>query len=110
MSTITEKLAAALRKASRALSILNPMAKEHNAVIINEAPVEYTAQRVGPKDVPVCAYCGSTEVLADASVYWDIDTQTWEVSDISDKGHYCYDCDGETRLVWRQANPEEIES
>ena len=110
MNTITEKLAVALREASRALSILDPMAEEHDAVIIDEALAEYNARRAGPKEVPVCAYCGSTEVSVDASVYWDIDTQTWEVSDIYDKGHYCNDCGGETRLDWRQANPEEIES
>lgn len=41
----TEQLAAALREASRALCILDPLAEEHDAVIIDEALARYGAER-----------------------------------------------------------------
>lgn len=113
MNTLTDKLAAAMRAMRNyyADGIDESDVQEtrlHDEA--NNALAEYNARRAGPKEVPMCAYCGSTEVSADALVYWDINTQTWEVSDICDKGHYCNACEGETRLSWRQATPEEIES
>lgn len=82
------------------------------AALLNGA--EYDAQRdqnAGPKEVPVCAQCGSTEVAVEVvSAYWIVSEQDWEVSDICAKGHYCHHCGRETRLMWRPATPEEIES
>lgn len=67
------------------------------------------AQRAVPRDVPVCAHCGSTSVSAEVtSAHWNVHTQTWEVTDICDKGHYCADCERETDLRWRPAAPEEM--
>jgi hypothetical protein len=46
----------------------------------------------------VCAHCGSDDVLADAYAKWDVETQTWEVTQTFDKGACCNKCDGETRI------------
>jgi hypothetical protein len=54
------------------------------------------------KEMPVCSHCGSADVLADAYVVWDVETQKWECANVCDKGAYCNACDGETRLDWEE--------
>lgn len=50
----------------------------------------------------VCSECQSTNVLSDAYAAWNEDNQEWELSSTFDKGAYCEDCDGETRLETRK--------
>ena len=52
--------------------------------------------------IPVCSHCGSENVKVDAYAVWDAETQQWEVSETFDKGAYCQECDGETRVDWRE--------
>lgn len=46
----------------------------------------------------VCANCGSEDVLADAYASWNYTEQRWEVESTFDKGAFCRDCDGDTRI------------
>ena len=46
----------------------------------------------------VCHTCGSVNVLCDAYAEWNVRKQTWEIANTFDKGAYCNDCDGETRI------------
>jgi len=46
----------------------------------------------------VCRDCGSTEVVSDATASWDTEKQDWAVHNTFDKGAWCDECDGETRL------------
>lgn len=46
----------------------------------------------------VCSHCGSEDVKADAYAVWSKTSQEWEVEDTFDKGAWCNDCDGETRI------------
>jgi hypothetical protein len=56
-----------------------------------------TKQRVKP----VCVYCGSDEVYADAYAAWDVESQKWELArDVFDKGSVCEVCRGETSYKW----------
>lgn len=120
MNSLTDKLATELfeHAVNRARDVLSDVLEDDNAGEreVRRAAIDLCAalnalddaQRTGSKEVPVCAYCGSTDVSAEAlSTYWDVSEQEWKVSDICDKGHYCNACDGETRLSWRQATPEE---
>lgn len=43
----------------------------------------------GARAKPVCAHCGSDQLVRDASARWDIDTQDWAISGIYD----CTTCD-----------------
>lgn len=50
---------------------------------------------------PVCRHCGCTEITAEAmGAVWCKKAQTWELTEICDKGHYCGSCDGEARIDW----------
>lgn len=44
------------------------------------------------KRKPVCPNCGSDDVLADAAAVWDVDTQTWDITNVFDSGHACSAC------------------
>ena len=46
----------------------------------------------------VCRECGSPDVLVDAYGEWDIDKQDWIIANTFDKGAFCHECDGETRI------------
>ncbi|AMN44714.1 hypothetical protein [Rhodoplanes sp. Z2-YC6860] len=54
------------------------------------------------KLIAVCATCGSDRVLSDAYAAWDVATQQWELMQTFDKGAYCEQCDGETRLKFER--------
>ncbi len=47
----------------------------------------------------VCKECGSEDVLCDAYAEWNYDKQEWVLQNTFDKGAYCNQCDGETRIV-----------
>ena len=51
-----------------------------------------------PKLQMICQNCGSINVVADAYASWSVDKQEWEVQNTFDKGAYCDDCEGETRI------------
>ena len=67
-ASITDKLAAALRAASYALTELDPLAHQHDAVAIDEALAEYdevlkdvlpyAIQQFG-SDIVHCPHCGA---------------------------------------------------
>ena len=45
----------------------------------------------------VCSFCGSESVKLDAWAVWDIDSQSWRVSETFDAA-WCDNCDGEATL------------
>jgi len=51
-----------------------------------------------PNVAMVCRECGSTDVVADAYAAWDTEKQEWTVANVFEKGAYCDECDGETRI------------
>lgn len=54
------------------------------------------------KEKPVCSYCGSENVTCDAAARWDMDAQAWVLADTHDGNNDCGDCNGETKLVWKE--------
>ena len=48
----------------------------------------------------VCSHCGAEEMFPDA-LQWNVESQTWEIVQTFDKGAYCNQCDGETRIEER---------
>ena len=49
---------------------------------------------------PICPYCGSDDVVANASASWDKAKQKWICEDIYDKGHSCLNCDSDISFDW----------
>jgi hypothetical protein len=58
--------------------------------------------------IPFCTTCKQTNVQCDSYSVWDMAKQEWVTESTYDKGAYCGVCDGETRLDFRDATPEEI--
>lgn len=72
---------------------------------VRESPASEPAigshQTQRAKVKPVCSKCGSDNVRGDAYAVWDVDTQSWDVSNVCDKGHACEDCgDSNVKLKW----------
>jgi hypothetical protein len=44
------------------------------------------------RTIPVCPRCGSSNVATDAAVCWNRKRQKWEVSEVYDNWHGCFDC------------------
>jgi len=49
---------------------------------------------------PVCSWCGSDRVLADAYVEWNALGQYWIVGQVFDKAAFCSDCEEEASIEW----------
>lgn len=46
----------------------------------------------------LCKFCGSCNVLRDATAAWNVSTQKWELAAVQDQA-YCNQCGGETTLT-----------
>lgn len=57
------------------------------------------------ENVPVCATCGSQDVVVDAWASWNPATATWELEDCSNTA-FCKACNGKTELRWTCAGTE----
>jgi len=51
---------------------------------------------VDAKQKPVCPYCGSDNVVVDATARWDVALQEWVLSGVHDSGG-CEQCGEETK-------------
>jgi hypothetical protein len=41
----------------------------------------------------VCSVCGSDEIVADACAHWDVESQSWTLGEVWEKGAMCGGCD-----------------
>lgn len=57
------------------------------------------------ENAPVCATCGSQDVVVDAWASWNPATAMWELEDCSDAA-FCKACNGKTKLRWTGAGIE----
>lgn len=46
----------------------------------------------------VCKECGSEDVVVDAWVGWNVETQEWDTVENVFDMEYCKDCEGETTI------------
>jgi hypothetical protein len=52
---------------------------------------------------PVCPHCGSINVVVDAAVEWDSESQEWVINTIYTKACYCSDCErGDCDVEWNE--------
>jgi len=57
-------------------------------------------EEVRNRNHPVCAVCGSDDILFDAYVQWDRGLQDWSVTMVTDDGHVCENCGHEVKVKW----------
>ena len=61
---------------------------------------------------PTCPECGSDNIVGEAHVMWDADTQDWYMSSDPNGYYTCCDCDYETKhewvLVWKEVENEPV--
>ena len=54
----------------------------------------------------VCSHCGSENVVSDAYVSWNVETQEWDTVESVFDMEFCYDCEGETTIVDEEIDEE----
>lgn len=59
-----------------------------------------------PEPHPICPYCGSDNVVADAWAIWNRPTSRWNLHSTYDRG-YCLDCEREIRHVGRHTTSDD---
>lgn len=47
----------------------------------------------------VCSWCRSENVVTDAWVKWNVETQEWDIIEDVFDNEYCKNCDGETTII-----------
>jgi rRNA maturation endonuclease Nob1 len=60
---------------------------------------------MGKKVKPVCATCGSEEVLSDAYAVWSVEDQCWDLLEAYD-AKFCDTCGGECSVKWVETTEE----
>lgn len=55
---------------------------------------------------PVCATCGSADILRDAWAGWNPLTGNWELDQVFDHA-FCKECDGAATLAWKPYSSKE---
>lgn len=51
----------------------------------------------GAAEAYLCRECGSADVTAEATTYWNVAKQDWEVSDFNQRD-YCHSCESEAHI------------
>lgn len=46
------------------------------------------------KDIFVCSECGSEDIVKDAWVKWNVETQEWEIDDVFSET-FCTECESD---------------
>ncbi len=56
------------------------------------------------KEKPICAKCGSDDILKDAYACWDVDAQDWVLNSTLDElvCEECEECEGPCLVLWRK--------
>ena len=53
-------------------------------------------------EYPVCRYCGSKDLISDATAYWDHNLREWVLNDVMGS-NYCNTCDTEGKYCnWEE--------
>lgn len=57
------------------------------------------------KDIFVCSECGSEDIVKDAWVRWNVETQEWEIEETFSET-YCHECEGDCYPVRKGLNDD----
>jgi hypothetical protein len=66
-----------------------------------------------PRQLAICAQCGSDQILADVMASWNVMAQCFStnvavgVGALLDEGHFCANCDGPCQIAFRDLTQSE---
>jgi hypothetical protein len=67
-------------------------------------PVERKVVNRAARSTPVCAACGSDDIICHATAQWSNEAQEWQLADTFNQPAHCNTCQHDGNLVWLTLN------
>jgi hypothetical protein len=67
-------------------------------------PIERKAPHRAARSTPVCAACGSDDIICHATAQWSNEAQEWQLANTFNQPAHCNTCHHDGNLVWLTLN------
>jgi hypothetical protein len=67
-------------------------------------PVERKVVNLAARSTPVCAACGSDDIICHATAQWSNEAQEWQLANTFNQPAHCNTCKSDCNLVWLTLN------
>ena len=67
-------------------------------------PVERVVINRAARSTPVCAACGSDDIICHATAQWSNEAQEWQLANTFNQPAHCNTCHRDVDLVWLTLN------
>ena len=67
-------------------------------------PIDRKATSRGARSTPVCAACGSDDIICHATAQWSNEAQEWQLANTFNQPAHCNTCHHDGNLVWLTLN------
>jgi hypothetical protein len=67
-------------------------------------PVERVVINRAARSTPVCAACGSDDIICHATAQWSNEAQEWQLANTFNQPARCNTCHSDVNLVWLTLN------
>jgi len=69
-----------------------------------QQPVELKIANRTARATPVCAVCGSDDIICQATAQWSNEAQEWQLANTFNQPAHCNTCSHDGQLVWQTLN------
>ena len=89
----------------RRVMLLNPFEITQDRVAPDRPqPVERKVTSRTARSTPVCAACGSDDIICHATAQWSNEAQEWQLANTFNQPAHCNTCHHDGNLVWLTLN------
>ena len=67
-------------------------------------PPELKVANRAARSTPVCAACGSDDIICHATAQWSNEAQEWQLTETFGQPLHCNECNGPCGIVWLAMN------
>ena len=94
----------------RSLRLVNPFETTEDRVTQDRVtqdrpqPIERKVINRAARSTPVCAACGSDDIICHATAQWSNEAQEWQLANTFNQPARCNTCNHDGNLVWQTLN------
>ncbi|MBR1276650.1 hypothetical protein [Bradyrhizobium sp. AUGA SZCCT0283] len=89
----------------RRVKLMNPFEIVHDRIAPERPqPAEYKGINRAARATPVCAACGSDDIICQATAQWSNEAQEWQLANTFNQPAHCNTCNHHGNLVWLAMN------
>ena len=67
-------------------------------------PIELKVTNRAARSTPVCAACGSDDIICHATAQWSNEAQEWQLANTFNQPAHCNTCHSDVQLAWQTLN------